>query len=608
MKKQEHVVIIGAGPAGITAAHEILSRDTEGKYRVTVLEESDEIGGISRTVRYNGNRMDIGGHRFFSKDEEVNAWWDRMMPRQGAPAYDDKKLGREVPLAEDGPDPDSEDRVMLTRNRVSRIYYKKKFFDYPVKMNANTIKNMGLLTTARAGFSYIGSTVHKKPEDSLENFYINRFGRELYGMFFEGYTEKLWGRHPSEISADWGAQRVKGLSIRAVLRDMLTKALGKEQKQVETSLIEAFSYPKYGPGQLWETAAAEVEAMGGVIRRGCRVTGLECAEGRINTVAYKKNGRTYRLGADHVISSMPVRDLVAGMNDVPDDMARIAAGLPYRDFVTVGLLLERLELKNTTNLKTLSNIVPDCWIYVQDTGVKLGRIQIFNNWSPYMVRDPERYVWVGLEYFCAEGDEYWNMTEEEWVKLGVDELCKMGVIASPDVVVDSHHEKVKKAYPAYFDTYSEMDKLIEYLNGFENLWCVGRNGQHRYNNMDHSMVTAFVAARHILAGDTDKRELWNVNTEKAYHEEKDAPEAEITASVPAAKTPAEKSEPTPTEGPVVEIKRLKKDKNAPKPAEYQPVITVGVTVRRPRVTPKVSDAADALDADAAGETESERAD
>ncbi len=531
MKKQ--VIIIGAGPAGITAAFELLKKSDE--YQVVILEESQEIGGISRTVRYNGNRMDIGGHRFFSKDAEVNAWWDALMPRQGAPAYDDKVLGREVPLAENGPDPDDCDRVMLTRNRVSRIYYDKKFFDYPVKMNANTIKNMGLGTTAKAGFSYIGSTIKKLPEDSLENFYINRFGRQLYSMFFEGYTEKLWGRHPSEISADWGAQRVKGLSIRAVLKDMASKAFGKKQAQVETSLIEAFSYPKFGPGQLWETAAAEVEAMGGVILKGCHVTSFDAEDGKITGVHYTEaDGKACRMGADIVISSMPVKDLVAGLPEVPENISYIANGLPYRDFVTVGLLVDKLNLVNTTDLKTLNNIVPDCWIYVQDTGVKLGRIQIFNNWSPYMVSDPEKYVWIGLEYFCSEGDEYWNMSEEAWVDLGVSELIKMGVLSSPENVLDSHKECVKKAYPAYFDTYDQMDQLIEYLNTYENLWCVGRNGQHRYNNMDHSMATSFEAVRGILAGSTDKTAVWSVNTEKSYHEEKSAEVSEEMAPTPAS--------------------------------------------------------------------------
>jgi len=521
MKK---IVIIGAGPAGITAGYELLrNRDgSDEKYNVIILEESQEIGGISRTVKHNGNRMDIGGHRFFSKDKSVTEWWDEIMPKQGAPAMDDKILSRSVRITEGGPDPDKTDRVMLTRNRVSRIYYRKKFFDYPVKMNWNTIKNMGFVTTMIAGFSYLYSVVFKKPEDSLENFYINRFGKKLYSMFFEGYTEKLWGRHPSDISADWGAQRVKGLSIIAILKDILNKALPKKASstKVETSLIEEFQYPKLGPGQLWETAAEEFVNMGGQILKGCKVVNIHTENDKVVKVDYLKDGKVISVDADCFISSMPVKDLINGMNDVPQDIQKIANGLPYRDFVTVGLCVNKLNLKNETKLKTLQNIVPDCWIYVQDTGVKLGRIQIFNNWSPYMVAKPKETVWIGLEYFCAEGDKYWNMTEEEWVDFGTKELLSMGVISSAEDIIDSHKECVKKAYPAYFDTYYQIDSLIEYLNGFENLYCVGRNGQHRYNNMDHSMVTSFEAVKNIKSGRTDKSNIWSVNTEEEYHEEK----------------------------------------------------------------------------------------
>lgn len=520
MKK---AVIIGAGPAGITAGYELLKNRTGGpeEFEATILEETHEIGGISRTVRHNGNRMDIGGHRFFSKDEDVTKWWDELMPRQGAPAMDDKKLGREVKVTPGGPDPDETDRVMLTRNRVSRIYYRKKFFDYPVKMNWNTIHNMGFLTTMSAGFSYLASAVHKKPEDSLENFYINRFGRKLYSMFFEGYTEKLWGRHPSAISADWGAQRVKGLSVVAILKDIFRKMLpGGGGAKVETSLIEEFQYPKFGPGQLWETAAEEFRRMGGVVKLGCRVVGVHTQGDQVTEVVYEEDGQRKTISGDYYISSMPLKDLVAGMNDVPQEIRRIADGLPYRDFVTVGLCVKKLNLKNETKLKTLQNIVPDCWIYVQDTGVKLGRIQIFNNWSPYMVARPEDTVWIGLEYFCAEGDRYWTMSEAEWVDFAVEELIKMGVLSSKEDVLDSHRERVKKAYPAYFDTWYEIDKLTAYLDGFDNLYCVGRNGQHRYNNMDHSMVTSFEAVRNIVTGRKDKSNIWNVNTEEEYHEEK----------------------------------------------------------------------------------------
>ena len=514
----KNVVIIGAGPAGLTAAYELLKKG-KGEYKVTILEESGAIGGISRTVRYNGNRMDIGGHRFFSKDDSVMAWWKNLMPMQGKPSFDDKKLGREKALAQGGPDPETTDRVMLVRQRVSRIYYLKKFFDYPVSMKWQTFKNMGFVRTMKAGFSYLKAALVKKPEDCLENFYINRFGRVLYSMFFEGYTEKLWGRHPREISADWGSQRVKGLSITAVIKDMFGKLVPGKNRKVETSLIEEFIYPKYGPGQLWETAADEIRGMGGEIIMNASVKGINNKDGKIESVTYTLDGEEKTMEGDIFISSMPVKDLVNGMKDVPADMAEIAAGLPYRDFVTVGLLVNKLNLVNETNIKTLGNIVPDCWIYVQDVGVKLGRIQIFNNWSPYMVSDPEKTVWIGLEYFCDEGDDFWNLSDDECVKLAINELVKMGVVDREEVL-DSHREKVKKAYPAYFDTYDRIDELVGYLNGFENLYCVGRNGQHRYNNMDHSMVTSFETVKNILNGSKDKTNIWNVNTEKEYHEKK----------------------------------------------------------------------------------------
>ncbi len=519
LDKMEKVIIVGAGPAGLTAAYELLKKSKD--YEVIILEESGEIGGISRTVRHNGNRMDIGGHRFFSKDKRVTDWWEAIMPLQGVATFDDKMLGRERELSRNGPDPAKVDRVMLKRQRISRIYYKKKFFDYPITMKPQTFINMGLISTLAAGCSYLKSTAKKLPEDNLENFYINRFGKVLYSMFFEGYTEKLWGRHPSQISADWGAQRVKGLSIRAVLKDMISKLTGSKGKgQVETSLIEEFSYPKYGPGQLWETVAEEIEKMGGTIMKNCRVKKLVNENGRVTAVQYMENNKARVMECDILISTMPVKDLVEGLNGADEEVKRIASSLPYRDFVTVGLLLDKLNLKNKTKIKTLGNIVPDCWIYVQDVGVKLGRIQIFNNWSPYMVEDVENKVWIGLEYFCSEGDDFWNMEENDCVNFAIEELRKMGVIGKNTTVYDSHRERVKKAYPAYFDTYAEIDKVIEYLDKIPNLYCIGRNGQHRYNNMDHSMVTAFEAVDNILSGVEDKSNIWSVNTEKEYHEEK----------------------------------------------------------------------------------------
>ena len=408
---------------------------------------------------------------------------------------------------------------MLIRDRVSRIYYLKKFFDYPISLKLETFTNMGLIRTIKAGFSYLKSIFIKKEETSLENFYTNRFGKVLYSMFFEKYTEKLWGRHPSQISADWGAQRV---SIAAVLKDAFKKIFKINSKEVETSLIEQFWYPKYGPGQLWETLASEYEKLGGKILKEHSVKNINIKDGKIVSVECEVNGKLEVLEADIFISSMPVKDLVVAMankQEIDKEALEIAKGLPYRDFITAGLLIKRLNLKNKTKMKTMGNIVPDCWIYVQEPDVKMGRIQIFNNWSPYLVKDIKNTVWVGLEYFANEGDEYWNMTEKEFTEFAANELVSMGIIEKADVL-DSHREKVKKAYPAYFDTYKDMDKLINYLNTYDNLYCIGRNGQHRYNNMDHSMATAIEAVKNIKSGNTTKENIWNVNTEKEYHETK----------------------------------------------------------------------------------------
>ena len=510
------ICIIGAGPAGLTAAYELLSKSKD--YDVKIFEESSSMGGISKTVNYKGNRMDMGGHRFFSKVPEVNEWWGKMMPSQGALPYDDKVLKRNSEIIAGNPDPDEVDRVMLNRNRLSRIFFNQKFFDYPVSLKFSTIKNMGFVTTLWAGFSYIKSAIFKRSEKSLEDFYINRFGKKLYSMFFENYTENLWGRHPSEISPEWGAQRVKGLSITAIFKDIFGKIFHKNSRKVETSLIESFKYPKLGPGQLWEITAEEIKKLGGEIVIDAKVIRITKNEKAVTQISYQKAGEVFNETCDIVISSMPLKDLVSGLNDVPNEIAKIALGLPYRDYMTVGILAKSLKLKNETKIKTLGNIIPDNWIYVHDKNVKMGRIQVFNNWSPYLVNDINHTVWIGLEYFCNEGDSLWSMTDEDFAALGINESLKIGLLNSRDDVLDYHVEHVKKAYPAYFDTYEQIDSLRNYLDTIENLYCVGRNGQHRYNNIDHSMCTAFEAIKNILSGKKDKSNIWNVNTEKEYHE------------------------------------------------------------------------------------------
>ncbi len=506
------IVIIGAGPSGLTAGLELVKRG----YKVTILEATNSIGGISQTIHHHDQRIDIGGHRFFSKNDRVMKWWKEILPVQGFPSIDDKKLGRKSKFLDGGPDPDKVDDVFLIRRRISRIYYNHKFFDYPVSFKPQTFINMGLGTSIIAVFSFLFSCIHKLPEDSLENFYINRFGKKLYSMFFRGYTEKVWGRSPAEISSDWGEQRVKGVSIPKLIKNFFFKVFHIKNNKIETSLIEEFYYPKYGPGQLWENVAKRFSDAGGNLVFGKEVVSILHDEEKITEVVCS-DGSCYE--CDSVFSSMSIKQLVNAFEDAPADISYIANNLPYRDFLTVGLLVDRLAICNKTSIPTLGNIIPDCWIYVQDTSVKMGRIQIFNNWSPYLLKDPEHSVWIGIEYFCQENDELWNMSEKDGAQLAVSELQKIGVLDQDVVILDSCMAKIKKAYPAYFDTYAQMDKIINYLNGFSNLYCIGRNGQHRYNNMDHSMMTAFTAID-CMESNVDKEALWNVNTEKEYHEEK----------------------------------------------------------------------------------------
>ena len=335
--------------------------------------------------------------------------------------------------------------------------------------------------------------------------------------------EKLWGIHPKEISGDWGAQRLKRVSISAVVKDAFIKIFGgkKNKKEVETSLIEQFWYPKYGPGQLWEILAEKIEENGGKIKKGHRVRNIYIENNKIKSVECDVNGKTEIIEGDIFISSMPIKDLIKGFKgvEVPNEIKEIANGLPYVDFQTVGVLVDKLKIKNETKMKTLGNIIPDCWIYVQEPEVNMLRLQIFNNWSPYLVEEPENTVWIGLEYTCKEGDKYWNMSDKEFSEFAINELASIGIIDKEDVK-DYHREKIKKAYPAYFDTYEHIDKIIDYLNSYSNLYCVGRNGQHRYNNMDHSMVTSFETVKNIKNGITSKENIWNVNTEKEYHEVK----------------------------------------------------------------------------------------
>ncbi|MBI4814288.1 MAG: NAD(P)/FAD-dependent oxidoreductase [Methanobacterium sp.] len=535
-KTPKKAIIIGAGPAGLTAAYELLDKTD---IKPIIYESSDSIGGISKTINYKGNRIDIGGHRFFSKSPQIMEWWTNILPIQGAPARDDKLMEREIPINQEyvkrdirsgktvtlpSPDPEKTDKVMLKRSRLSRIFFLRKFFDYPVSLNYNTFSNLGVTRTTKIGLSYIKTSVHKiKPEKSLQDFFINRFGRELYLTFFKDYTEKVWGVSCSKITAEWGSQRIKGLSIYKTIVHALKKNLSSDssiyQKNVETSLIKEFMYPKYGPGQLWEEVARIIMENGGEIHTNNRVTSITASEDIVSqiTAVDKSTGTSHEISADYFISTMPVQDLINSLQcDVPEDVLDVSNGLMYRDFITVGLLLDKLKIKNETKTPTVNNLVPDNWIYIQERDVKIGRLQIFNNWSPYMVNDVDD-VWIGLEYFCNEGDDLWSMTKKDFQRFAIDELEKIGII-DPEDVKDGVVIKVKKTYPAYFGTYPQFNLIREYTDQFKNLFLIGRNGMHRYNNMDHSMLTAMAAVDNIIKGETSKDNLWEINTEEDYHE------------------------------------------------------------------------------------------
>lgn len=521
MEKEKNgvAVVVGAGPAGLTAAYELLKKSN---IIPVVMEESTAIGGISRTVNFVGNRMDIGGHRFFSKNDKVMNWWLDVMPLQASPALDELLLGA-VPT-DKKPSPSETDCVMLRRRRVSRIFFLRRFFPYPISLSLATLSKMGLWRTIKAGCGYIAAKIHPLPESSLENFYINRFGRPLYNLFFEAYTEKVWGIHPSRLGADWGSQRVKGLSVSAVIKDALVRPFRSksvEQKRIETSLIEEFLYPKYGPGQLWECVAGSVVEKGGSLLKESRVEHINVENGRVVSVACRKaDGSLETHCCDYLLSSMPLKDLVAALRgvDVPAQVAQVAATLPYRDFITVGLLVDKMKIKNHTKLRTYASRVPDTWIYIQERDVKVGRLQVFNNWSPYMVADYENTIFIGLEYFCNEGDALWQMNEKDFVAMAIAELEKIDIIDA-GAVKKAHRVKMKKAYPAYYGSYYKLNVVRDFLDTIENLYCIGRNGQHRYNNMDHSMLTAFAAVDSICNG-APKSALWSVNSEADYHEEK----------------------------------------------------------------------------------------
>ena len=487
------VVVAGAGPAGLTFAHELLAR---GTHRVLIVEPEAQVGGLARTAVHGGKRLDLGGHRFFSKSDRVLEWWSSMLPfdlsGEVEIGYQNSKrrLSTErVARAEPGAE-----KAFVVRPRVSRIYYDGAFFDYPLGLSVRTVRALGASRLLAIALSWARAKL--TPSDAprnLEEFFVGRFGRRLYETFFKSYTEKVWGRACADISAEWGAQRVKSLSLLSALTPASS---------------EKFLYPRRGPGQLWEEAARRIVASGGEIRLNRRVTGVEYDGNRVRAVTIEgAAGTTERLACDLFASTMPVKDLLAAFDrGVPPKALAVARALEYRDFITVGLQVDALK----------NGPINDTWIYIHEPGVKLGRIQLYNNWSEGMIDDPSK-VWLGLEYFCAEGDELWRRSDAEMIAFAAAELRKIGFLgdAAP---LDAVVLRVPKAYPAYWGAYERFGEIRAFVDGIANLYLIGRNGMHRYNNQDHSMLAAMAAVDCVASGSADKSAIWAVNADDDYHE------------------------------------------------------------------------------------------
>ena len=480
-----HVVVMGAGPAGLTAAYELFKHDVP----VTILEKDPkQVGGLARTVEHKGYRFDIGGHRFFSKNQEVEDLWTEI-------------LGDE----------------MLTRGRLSRIYYRGRFFAYPIKA-ANALWNLGPVEAVRCVASYARARLQpvKNPK-SLEDWVRNQFGWRLFSIFFKTYTEKVWGISTKELSADWAAQRIKSLDLWLVLRSaIIPSRAARNRGEIVTTLIDKFRYPRYGPGQMWERVAEISSRKGSPVLFGRAIESLNHEGGRVRSVVTRagSGGLEEHAGTDFV-SSIPMRELIGRLDPpAPEPVRRASDHLSYRDFISVALMIDKAD------------VFPDNWIYIHDPSVRVGRIQNFKNWSSDMVPDQSKTC-LGLEYFCFEGDGLWTSDDAALVKLAGEELAHLG-ICTPDLIFDGVVVRQQKAYPVYDDAYqSRVDVIREYLQShLPNLHVVGRNGMHKYNNQDHSMMTALLVARNIATGSTF--DPWKVNADAVYHEDIRAGERDLT--------------------------------------------------------------------------------
>jgi protoporphyrinogen oxidase len=561
-------IVAGAGPGGLTVAYELKKRTD---IKPIVFEKTDSIGGISQTASYKGNRIDLGGHRFYTKSQRVRDWWFSLLPVQSQEnlnfvteswssindanreieyllpnnlsSVDDsttsiKEKKRFKRVIEPAPHPDMSDEVMLSRNRLSRIFHNNCFFPYPLSISPSVVSRLGFVNSISIFVSYLYAHVFPRSDEKyLDSFFINRFGKRLYETFFKDYTEKVWGVPCSQIQADWGAQRIKGLSLKKALwqalKDMFSKKSIGTQQERETSLINHFYYPKLGPGQMWEVAAKRITDAGGDILKKHNVSELYLENNKVSSaLVTDSEGAQKKQACDYFFSTMPLKELVGIISPPPPaEVQEIASNLVYRDFMTVGLLLKKLHVRPKANNRLFSKVfncfrekplplttLPDNWIYIQDGVVRVGRVQIFNNWSPYLVADPENTVWLGLEYFVNIGDDLWNMKDEDMIELGISEMEKIGFIQRNDFL-DGCVLRVPKAYPAYFGSYKQLSTVYDYFNTIPNLFLIGRNGLHRYNNQDHSMMTAMLAVDLIESNKSDKKIIFECNIDSDYQEE-----------------------------------------------------------------------------------------
>jgi protoporphyrinogen oxidase len=477
MKKPHEVVIIGAGPGGLTAAYQLC----KAKVHSTILEKDQIVGGLAKTLKHKGFHFDLGGHRFFTKVRAVEEIWREVLPNGD----------------------------FLRRKRLSRIYYNKKFFYYPLRLTSTLIK-LGVWDSLLIALSYLWARISPQhPEETFEQWVTNRFGSRFYKLFFEAYTEKVWGIPCKEITAEWAAQRIKDLSLASTIKNVVLRR-GRNDKQVIKTLIEEFDYPRLGPGMMWETMAQLVQDQGTTIRLGADVTRILWSPGGVRAVEISVDGQKQEITGSDFISTMPIRELVQKLDPpAPDHLLQAALNLRYRDFLIVILIVNKAE------------VFPDNWIYIHDPDVKLGRIQNFKNWSSTMVPDPSKTC-LGLEYFCFERDGLWTMPDQQLVELGKKEVATLGLVKDQEIE-EGIVVRVHKAYPVYDSTYKQSLQVVrEFFNGLQNLQFVGRNGMHKYNNQDHSMLTAMLAVKNILG---EKHDLWSVNADMDYHEEIKSPGA-----------------------------------------------------------------------------------